>query len=285
MIVRSAKARMRELTAHKNIEAATASHSGPSTSSEATQDNTENARDTVQKGGRNKGEDDMPSDHVGYDMKAVEHADKSSKTLADQTYNLLMREVDKLKRQLESSQEALGKCQGKNNNLNVKHILAALHFNYNLHRDDKVNEDDCVPLNTSYPKFKNGEATVRRQKVEQKFDYVEEPFLLYLGLSKKQLQARIWEEITEKVNALGVSKRTVMEVKEKWRGRVSGAKREHNKCTTAIKKTGAGKKPTSPLATTAKIIKLFETDPSFSSISGGIDSGKPLNVYKLVDLR
>lgn len=72
-----------------------------------------------------------------------------------------------------------------------RHILAALHFNYNLHRDDKVNEDDCVPLNTSYPKFKNGEATVRCQKVEQKFDYVEEPFLLFLGLSKKQLQGAV----------------------------------------------------------------------------------------------
>lgn len=50
-----------------------------------------------------------------------------------------------------------------------RHILAALHFNYNLHRDDKVNDDDSVPLKVSYPKFKNGEATVRSRKVEQKF--------------------------------------------------------------------------------------------------------------------
>lgn len=50
-----------------------------------------------------------------------------------------------------------------------RHIPAALHFNYNLHRDDKVNEDDSVPLKLSYPKFKNGKATVRSQKVEQNF--------------------------------------------------------------------------------------------------------------------
>lgn len=50
-----------------------------------------------------------------------------------------------------------------------RHILAALHFNYNLHRDDKVNEDNSVPVKLSYPKFKNGEATVRSQKVEQNF--------------------------------------------------------------------------------------------------------------------
>lgn len=50
-----------------------------------------------------------------------------------------------------------------------RHILAALHFNYNLHRDDKVNGDDSVLLKLSYPKFKNGEATVRSQKAEQNF--------------------------------------------------------------------------------------------------------------------
>ena len=48
-----------------------------------------------------------------------------------------------------------------------RHILAALHFNYNLHRNDKANEDDSVPLKVSYLKFKNGEATVRTLKVQQ----------------------------------------------------------------------------------------------------------------------
>ena len=47
-------------------------------------------------------------------------------------------------------------------------ILAALHFNFNLHREDKVNKDGTVPLKVSYPKFKNGEATVRSRKVENK---------------------------------------------------------------------------------------------------------------------
>jgi len=51
----------------------------------------------------------------------------------------------------------------------LRHVLAALHFNYNLQRDDKVNDAYIVPLKVSYPKFKNGEATVRSRKVEQKF--------------------------------------------------------------------------------------------------------------------
>lgn len=69
-----------------------------------------------------------------------------------------------------------------------RHILAALHFNFNLHREDKVNKDGTVPLKVSYPKFKNGEATVRSRKVEQNFDYVEDLFQFFLGLNKQQLQ-------------------------------------------------------------------------------------------------
>ena len=45
--------------------------------------------------------------------------------------------------------------------------LAALHLNFNLHREDKVNKDGTVPLKVSYPKFKNGEATIRSRKIEQ----------------------------------------------------------------------------------------------------------------------
>ena len=48
-----------------------------------------------------------------------------------------------------------------------RHIFAALHFNFNLHREDKVNKDGTVPLKVSYPKFKNGEATIRSPKTEQ----------------------------------------------------------------------------------------------------------------------
>ncbi|KAJ7380595.1 hypothetical protein OS493_009074 [Desmophyllum pertusum] len=72
-------------------------------------------------------------------------------------------------------------------------MLAALHFNFNLQREDKVNQDNSVPLKVSYPKFKNGEATVRNRKIEQNFDYVEELFQFYLGLSKQQLEDAIKE--------------------------------------------------------------------------------------------
>ena len=86
-------------------------------------------------------------------------------------------------------------------------------------------------------------------------------------------KTRVWDEITNKVNALGICKRSVIEVKDEWRAMGSSAKKEHNKCASSRKKTGGGRQPESPKGT--KIIELFEEDPSFSGILGGIDLGKP----------
>lgn len=128
------------------------------------------------------------------------------------------------------------------------------------------------------PNFTPAEWTVIFEEAEENIKTVKSK--ISATLSNKH-ESRVWEVITDKVNALGFSKRSAMEVKDKWRGIVSGAKKEHSKCTTARKIRG-GKKPDSPKATTAKIIELFETDPSFSSISWGVDSGKSTYVNKYI---
>ena len=128
------------------------------------------------------------------------------------------------------------------------------------------------------PNFTPAEWTVIFEEAEENIKTVKSK--ISATLSNKH-ESRVWEVITDKVNALGFSRRSAMEVKDKWRGIVSGAKKEHSKCTTARKIRG-GKKPDSPKATTAKIIELFETDPSFSSISWGVDSGKSTYVNKYI---
>ena len=48
--------------------------------------------------------------------------------------------------------------------------MAAVHFNFNLQREVKRQEKDGVErVKVSYPKFKNGEATVRDVRVEPNF--------------------------------------------------------------------------------------------------------------------
>ena len=57
-------------------------------------------------------------------------------------------------------------------------------------------------------------------------------------------KTRVWDEITNKVNALGICKSSVIEVKDKWRAMVSSPKKEeHNKCASSRKKTWEGRKP------------------------------------------
>lgn len=69
-----------------------------------------------------------------------------------------------------------------------RHILAAVHFNFNLKRETKKrNADGEERIKVCYPKFKNGEATVRDVRVQPNFDYVEEIFQTYMRASKSDL--------------------------------------------------------------------------------------------------
>ena len=51
----------------------------------------------------------------------------------------------------------------------LRHILAIVHFNSNLQREVKKKEDGVERVKVSYPKFKNGEATVRNARIVQNF--------------------------------------------------------------------------------------------------------------------
>jgi len=48
-------------------------------------------------------------------------------------------------------------------------ILAALHFNYNLHREAKTDSDGNIKLRVTYTKFKNGEGKVKEVKTKQNY--------------------------------------------------------------------------------------------------------------------
>ena len=60
--------------------------------------------------------------------------------------------------------------------LNIRHIIAAVHFNHN--RKVVTNSDGSEQLVVVYPKFKNGEATVRDVKVAVKYVVLEVIFLV-----------------------------------------------------------------------------------------------------------
>jgi hypothetical protein len=47
--------------------------------------------------------------------------------------------------------------------------LAAIHFNFNLMRKAKESKDGSKQIKVTYPKFKDGQATVRDVKIKQNF--------------------------------------------------------------------------------------------------------------------
>ena len=83
------------------------------------------------------------------------------------------------------------------------------------------------------PNFTPTECAVIFEEAEENLSIIKSKFSSALSNKNK---SRVWEEITTKVNALCVCKRSVAEVKEKWRGMVSSARKEHSKCAVSRSK-------------------------------------------------
>ena len=92
-------------------------------------------------------------------------------------------------------------------------------------------------------------------------------------ISNKRKHA-VWENISLKVNALRVAKRSATDVKEKWRAMRNEARKEMSRDKNSLGKTRGGRPPAPPKATSQRIIELFGNEPSFSGIHSGIESGK-----------
>ena len=107
------------------------------------------------------------------------------------------------------------------------------------------------------PNFTAAECALICDAAEQNLSVIKNKFSSALTNKNK---TKVWEDITARVNSLGVCLRSVAEVKVKY----AASQRE----------TGGGKKPASPVSATKKIIDLFGEDPSFSGIAGGVESGK-----------
>lgn len=108
------------------------------------------------------------------------------------------------------------------------------------------------------PNFSAAECNLLLQLAEENLETIREKFSI---------------TISDKVNALGIAKRTPTEVHEKWRAMCGVARKELNQEKKSKEKTGGGKPPPQPNATSQRIIELFGDEPGYSGIEGGIESG------------
>ena len=123
------------------------------------------------------------------------------------------------------------------------------------------------------PNFSTAECALILQLSEENIEVIQEKFSSTITNKRKNA---VWQDICEKVNALGVAKRSPIDIREKWRAMKNEARKEMTKEKNSLGKTGGGRPPAAPKATSQRIIELFGDEPGFSGIDGGIESGKCL---------
>ncbi|XP_044176759.1 uncharacterized protein LOC114964351 [Acropora millepora] len=65
-----------------------------------------------------------------------------------------------------------------------RHVIAAVHFNHNLHREVTSNDDGSERVKVVYPKFKNGKAKVTHVRVKPNYDYIDDIYNTFLDAKK-----------------------------------------------------------------------------------------------------
>ena len=61
----------------------------------------------------------------------------------------------------------------------IRHILASLHFNENVHRECQTSKDGTPYMKVTYPKFKLGDEVVREVAVPPTYGEYDFKYLLY----------------------------------------------------------------------------------------------------------
>lgn len=119
--------------------------------------------------------------------------------------------------------------------------------------------------------FSAAECTLILEMAEENLEIIREKFS---SVNTNRRKTDVWQSIANKVNSLGVAKRTTIEVKDKWRSMVGAARKEFSHELSSRRQTGGGKPPAAPTATAQRIIDLSGDEPGFSGIPGGVESGE-----------
>lgn len=122
--------------------------------------------------------------------------------------------------------------------------------------------------------FESCEITLITEMFEQYKDVLKEKFNSSSNANvavNKDKKRQIWDKITEKVNSLGVSVRSVKEVKTKWNNMHQEAKSSYTEIAMDRRRTGGGPAAKPLSATQNKIVEIFKDCPSFTGLAG-VDS-------------
>lgn len=134
-----------------------------------------------------------------------------------------------------------------------------------LHNNEMSDEIKGKNPRTRGKNFDTTEIQLLTDLVEKNIETINSKFSNTLTNDKKK---KVWENITEQVNAMGIASRTVKEVKTKWFNMHQAAKKEYCDNKLYRRQTGGGPCPKPMSQATEKIVDLFKDTPSFDGLSG-----------------
>ena len=98
-----------------------------------------------------------------------------------------------------------------------------------------------------------------------------------------QKNNEVLKEICDQVNALGVSQRTVQQIKHKWTNLVVDGKSKNAQMKKSHIQTGGGPSCDPLTAIQEKVISLFSRTPSFSGLSWALESDNFSGTAKVIN--
>ena len=130
-------------------------------------------------------------------------------------------------------------------------------------------EIDAVGVDTKArkrkPNFSVNEIAIITENVEKNLAIIQSKLTNNVTNKNKK---EVWEDITRAVNAVGLSSRTVTEVKDKWKNLHSTAKKEFSSFRRERRMTGGGPAPKPSSVASEKIIEICEETPAFHGLHG-----------------
>ena len=129
-------------------------------------------------------------------------------------------------------------------------------------------QNQCPALGKRTQNFSEQECALILEFVEANKSVLNSKFNNVVTNDRKN---KIWAELTDKVNSLGVGKRTEGQIRRKWKNMVCTSKKEMGTYKAVQRKTGGGAPPKEPSSITQKIWDLNKESPAFSGLIG-VDS-------------
>ena len=117
--------------------------------------------------------------------------------------------------------------------------------------------------------FSSSEINKITKLMEENLEIIQSKFTNAITNKRKQ---EIWVKIAGQVNAIGIARRSVQDIEDKWKNLQTTAKKDFAR--QSFRQTGGGPPVKKTKEATEKFIRLFKNAPSFTGLNSFETSGR-----------